>query len=155
MTRLTRTGHGIRLELAVHELGLLRTVLEQYVDVARDESDPAAARLFPLAYPDDAEAAGEFRRYTHEGLLEHKMSGAGAVLAALAAGSPIELERADGVRWLPVLSDVRLVLADRLGIATDDDRPTGLMADVYAWLGELQWMLVEAVDALPRPEATP
>ena len=50
--------------------------------------DPVLARLFPDAYEDDGEAAGEFRRYTEMGLRDGKReaAGGGAGLAGGAAG---------------------------------------------------------------------
>ena len=39
------------------------------------------------------------------------------------------------------------MLAERLGIHRDDDPlPENELADVYQWLSELQWSLVEALD---------
>ncbi|MBN9607533.1 MAG: DUF2017 family protein [Actinomycetales bacterium] len=138
----------IQVDLSPTELGLLRTVLEQFATVARDDADPAAGRLYPDGYRDDPDAAAQFRRLTRSDLRDRKLDAAGALLAALAEGSPIVLGPEDAGRWLPVLTDVRIVLAQRLGVLTDDDRPEGLMADVYHWAGELQALLVEALDAL-------
>ena len=44
------------------------------------------ARLLPDAYRDDPEAAGEFRRYTEQGLRSGKVAAAQTVLATLPAG---------------------------------------------------------------------
>ena len=44
--------------------------LEQLLDFSgptTEPEDPVLARLFPTAYPDDEEAAGEFRRFTERG----------------------------------------------------------------------------------------
>ena len=48
--------------------------------------DPVLARLLPDAYRDDPEAAGEFRRYTEQGLRSGKVAAAQTVLATLPAG---------------------------------------------------------------------
>ena len=112
--------------------------------------DPALARLFPNAYPDDDEAAAEFRRYTRDGLVERKSANSGLISAALTAAPDdgrLTVLRDDAEQWLPALTDLRLVLAERLGIHHDDDPlPENELADVYQWLGELQWALVEALD---------
>src|SRR6476646_6190555 len=42
--------------------------------------DPVLARLFPTAYPDDEEAAAEFRRFTEGGLRDNKASRAVAII---------------------------------------------------------------------------
>src|SRR5215831_4992308 len=48
-------------------------------------ADPVLARLLPDAYRDDPEAAGEFRRYTEQGLRSGKVAAAQTVLATLPA----------------------------------------------------------------------
>ena len=148
---------GLLIEFTPLERRLLATLLTQYDELVHDQlddsdlaEDPALARLFPNAYPDDDEAAAEFRRYTRDGLVERKSANSGLISAALMASSDeqrLTVQRDDADRWLPALTDLRLVLAERLGIRADDDSiPDGELADVYAWLGELQWSLVEALD---------
>ncbi len=148
---------GVLLELTPTERRLLTTLLTQYDELVHDQlddsdlgNDPALARLFPNAYPDDDEAAAEFRRYTRDGLVERKSANSGLIAAALMASSEEErltIARDDAEHWLPALTDLRLVLAERLGIHHDDDPlPENELADVYQWLGELQWALVEALD---------
>ena len=148
---------GVLIELTPMERRLLATLLAQYDEMVHDQlddgdlaGDPALARLFPNAYPDDDEAAAEFRRYTRDGLVERKAANSGLISAALMASSDderITVIRDDAEHWLPALTDLRLVLAERLGIHRDDDPlPENELADVYEWLGELQWSLVEALD---------
>ena len=148
---------GVLIELTPMERRLLTTLLTQYDELVHDQrddndlaDDPALARLFPNAYPDDEEAAAEFRRYTREGLVERKAANSGLISAALMESSSdgrLTVARDDAEQWLPALTDLRLVLAERLGIHDDDDPlPANELADVYQWLGELQWSLVEALD---------
>ena len=148
---------GVLIELTPMERRLLATLLTQYDELVHDQlddsdlaDDPALARLFPNAYPDDEEAAAEFRRYTREGLVERKAANSGQISAALTEASDegrLTVARDDAEQWLPALTDLRLVLAERLGIHEDDDPlPQNELADVYQWLGELQWSLVEALD---------
>ena len=148
---------GVLIELTPMERRLLATLLAQYDELVHDQlddndlaDDPALARLFPNAYPDDEEAAAEFRRYTREGLVERKAANSGLISAALMESSDegrLTVARDDAEQWLPALTDLRLVLAERLGIHDDDDPlPDSELADVYQWLGELQWALVEALD---------
>ena len=148
---------GVLIELTTTERRLLATLLTQYDELVHDQlddtdlaDDPALARLFPNAYPDDAEAAAEFRQYTRDGLVERKSANSGLISAALMESSDdgrLTVARDDAEHWLPALTDLRLVLAERLGIDSDDDPlPESELADVYQWLGELQWALVEALD---------
>ena len=148
---------GVLIELTPMERRLLSTLLTQYDELVHDQlddrdltGDPALGRLFPNAYPEDDEAAAEFRRYTRDGLIERKTANSGLISAALMASSDEErltVARDDAEHWLPALTDLRLVLAERLGIHEDGDPlPENELSDVYDWLGELQWALVEALD---------
>ena len=148
---------GVLIELTPMERRLLSTLLAQYDELVHDQlddsdlaDDPALARLFPNAYPDDDQAAAEFRQYTRDGLVERKSANSGLIAAALMASSDegrLTVARDDAEHWLPALTDLRLVLAERLGIHQDGDPlPRTELADVYEWLAELQWALVEALD---------
>jgi len=141
----------IVLELDPVEVQLLRELIAQYEElVTTSEVDPALERLFPTAYTDDADAAAEFAQYTRESLIDIKTANSGAVAAALEADHVVRLSEEDAEHWLPVLTDLRLVLADRLDIRTDDDPvPDDGLGDIYDWLGELQSTLIEALDGPP------
>jgi hypothetical protein len=126
--------------------------LIQLLDPAsRHHSDPAVARLLPSAYPDDEQAAAEFRRFTEEDLAGRKVANAETVVASLGDGTGVSLDRAQADAWLRSLTDIRLTLAARLGIQTDADlgnvsTEDGLMMrDVYDWLGYVQEALVRSV----------
>ncbi|CAN5369183.1 hypothetical protein BH09ACT4_BH09ACT4_18350 [soil metagenome] len=139
------------LELTETEVGLMRTLLAEYDDVVQaDGGDPVLERLFPVAYRDDPDAAAEFSRYTRSGLVDSKTANAGAVAAALVGTEGvIELSDEAAERWLPVLTDLRLVIAERIGIMSDDDPvPDDALGQVYHWLAELQTYLIDALDAL-------
>ncbi|HPU12345.1 MAG TPA: DUF2017 domain-containing protein [Aeromicrobium sp.] len=122
--------------------------------------DPVLARLLPDAYRDDPDESAEFRRYTEQALTSGKVENAQIVLETLASGGlelgapavEVELDEAQLLAWLRVLTDVRLALAVRLGIETDEDaerladeteEAVVAMADVYDWLGFVQETLVD------------
>jgi hypothetical protein len=165
------------------EVDLLRHVASQLLqllasvdtDDAAMLAQPAIHRLLPDAYPDDPEAAAEFRRFTADGLIEGKIANAGVLLAALgdddrAAGSewadnagadgsphdplpvPIVLTEPQVQSWLRTLTDLRLVVADRLqiddtGLSHLDDEDSRVVNEIYNWLGMVQESLVYAIDA--------
>jgi hypothetical protein len=117
----------------------------------------ALDRLLPNAYPDDSEAAAEFRRFTREGLVDRKLANAQAVRSTLDAGTPtrsgvaVSLDERDAQAWLRCLTDLRLTLATALGIEDEgDDRFVGdidrYALTVYHWLGIAQESLVRALD---------
>lgn len=118
-----------------------------------NDTDPAVRRLLPDAYPDDAEASAEFRRYTHDDLTSRKVRNAHAIIAAAEAAKTddgiITLDAETAGCWMRGLNDMRLILASRLGIESDDeDAGRGvdtMMRDVYDWLGFVQNSLVEAL----------
>ena len=145
----------------------VRQLVAQFVELLGESTrdDPAVARLTPVAYPDDPEAAREFRSLTADDMLRRRADDAGVVIADLAVagddGDPAELTTADAVAeltivldqehtgsWLRTLGAVRLVLASRLGIESesdgDEDDPR---FGVYEWLGYRLDALVRAADA--------
>ena len=117
--------------------------------------DPALARLLPDAYRDDPDASGEFRRYTEQSLRSAKQEVAQTVLDTLPAdGGPVKLSREQAQSWLRALNDVRITLGVRLGVTEEfedewrqldplDPRATAF--EVYAWLGDVQESLVQAL----------
>jgi hypothetical protein len=98
--------------------------------------DPAVHRLLPDASDDDDELAAEFRRLTEGDLRRMKIDRLGALWRALlgdppavgyrvaATGDPetdLLVPREDAVDLAATLTDLRLVLADRLGLESEED----------------------------------
>jgi hypothetical protein len=102
----------------------------------RPPEDPALARLLPDAHRDDPKASAEFRRYTESGLRARKREGLALALSTLDRGSLLRLGDAEARAWLVALTDVRLVLAERIGLRTDDDHE--FLEQVVARLVESQ-----------------
>lgn len=133
----------------------------ELLDTSRDSDDPAIDRLTPSPYPDDPASAAGFADSTREDILDRRSSDARRVRAGLGdfgqAGEFLEEEEALATRdlvvstaeidaWLRTLTAIRLVIATRLGITTDE--PTGADGrhDVYDWLGYRLELLIEAAD---------
>ncbi|GAB2877545.1 DUF2017 domain-containing protein [Nocardioides pacificus] len=172
------------------EADLLRSLASQLVELLRNEravpqdgadpfeammdfsgpttapEDPVLARLFPTAYADDEEAAGEFRRFTEGALRDGKAAAACTIIDTLEeAGLPpeltedglhidVELDDATAQTWMRSFTDLRLALATRLEItdgdeeywySLPDDDPRAQAHDIYEWVGYLQETLVAAV----------
>jgi hypothetical protein len=131
--------------------------------------DPVLQRLLPDAYRDDAEGAGEFRRFTERSLTSAKVANAEALIGSLVDGGltfgaaedddeqpvEIELDDVEVQAWLRALTDVRLSLAVRLGIEEEDDillvaqsedEAIVAMSEIYDWLGYVQETLIAALD---------
>lgn len=147
--RLAWAEGVIRIEFAAEEAGLLTVLAHQFADVVRDpELDDAAllARLFPDAYRDDPGASAEFGHYTR-GDIESRKIEAAERIAETATEGWIELDAESAAMWVRSLTDLRTMVATRLGIRDDGDEPEpGPLADVYSWLGELQWVLVDLLE---------
>ena len=166
---LLRSLAGQLIELLRNEVAAPETQdpLEQLLDFSGPTlapEDPVLARLFPTAYPEDAEAAAEFRRYTESDLRNGKAAGAAAIIDTLEeaglAEQPedgvvidVELDPQAAVTWMRSFTDMRLAIATRLGIeegdearwyALPDDDPEAQVHDIYEWVGYLQETLVRA-----------
>ena len=88
----------------------------------REPSDPAILRLLPNAAPTDREAADEFRRLTDGELRSGKIRRLRRIWESLSDGGDEWVVPADeALATAAALTDVRLVLASRLGLKTDDD----------------------------------
>ena len=125
------------------------------------ERDPALERIFPTANREDDQIAAEFRRLTEEGLRSRKSANLTTAIQALSGieDQKISLEQPQALALLIGLTDVRLVLGERLGLKRDDDfdlleeQVSGLPPDdpavyalaVYDFLTWLQETLAHAL----------
>lgn len=94
---------------------------------AREPSDPAVRRLFPAA-SEDPDLAAEYRRLGQQDLADGKLADLHRVMALLDATgrghSEVVLDEDGALAMLRALNDVRIVLADRLGLRRDGDFDT-------------------------------
>ena len=158
-----RSDHYVAT-FAVDEVRVLRKVASEVVGLLTDAFDhagPVVVRLFPEVYPDDAEGAAEFRRYTEGDLKTAKIDQAGAILAALPddAGGEVRLDNEAAEAWLRALNDARLAMGVRLeirdstdlgaelddAVAADPGSSRMFQLSVYAYLGYLQESLLSAL----------
>jgi hypothetical protein len=133
---------------------------EDQVDLSASP-DPALARLFPPAHRDDDEVAAQFRAMTQDGLRDRKLANLRTAIAAIGGASDkhVRLGRPDATALMVALTDVRLVLAERIGVHTeedterlreiaanaDPDEPIVYASAVYDFLSWLQEGLAEAL----------
>ncbi|MGY6497898.1 MAG: DUF2017 family protein [Microcella sp.] len=154
-------GEGYQAVLEPYEARVLLSLAEQLQQLLSDglggnpAADEALHRVLPDAYRNDDEAAREWRELSRRGLIERKSSFAATMttgLATIAAGdspAPLQLSEGEAIDWMRAIGDLRLILADRLGIVVDgdeggDDPPEA--ADLYRWLAWIQDDLVRALD---------
>jgi hypothetical protein len=171
---LLRSLAGQLVELLRNEAAVPRDDIDPFEALmdfsgpTQEPEDPVLARLFPTAYPDDEDAASEFRRFTEGGLRDGKASAAVAIIDGLEeAGLPpeltedglmidVELDEPTAETWMRSFTDLRLALATRLEIeegdeaywaSLPDDDPRSQAHDIYEWVGYLQETLVGALSA--------
>lgn len=142
--RFTRVEATVLADLVEQSLQIIEAAAEGGQGGIRD---PALDRLLPNAYRDDPEAARAFRDHTESGLAGRKAAHARVVLETLHAGT-VRLSPSEVQSWLRALTDLRLIIASRLGIEHDDDPGNGdeFLAEVYPWLGYLQGSMLEAME---------
>jgi hypothetical protein len=126
-----------------------------------EERDPALDRLLPNAHRGDDAVAAEFRRLTEEGLRQRKSANLDLAMDRLAEATDdrVELDETQAPAFLMALTDVRLLLGERMGMRTeedaerlhaaletmDDNDPLGYAMAWYDFLTWLQETLTQAL----------
>jgi len=154
-------GEGVRLVLETEEAMLLSELADQVDSVLLlgEADDPALGRLLPSAYPDDHAASQEFERYTRDSLVDGKRQAAQRVRDATAVddGSDgvvqIELDESEAWGWLTFLTDLRLILAERVGVVEEgesgaDETRDDYLRAAYEWAGFVQGSMLEVLDPI-------
>ena len=119
--------------------------------------DPALHRLLPNVSRDDDELAADFRRFTESDLRAVKVSRLRLVWQALLSRTDIDAEPFlwsvapdQALDVLAALTDVRLVLAARLGIETEEHAQ-----ELYDYVESAQALMDDESDASQLPEDNP
>lgn len=123
--------------------------------------DPALDRLLPTAHRGDDEIASEFRRLTEEGLRQRKSGNLDIAAQRLAAAHEdrVVLDDKQAPAFLMALTDVRLLLGERMGMRTEEDaqelhEAMATIADedplghAMAWYDFLTWLQESLTQAL-------
>ncbi|HJR97504.1 MAG TPA: DUF2017 family protein [Actinomycetota bacterium] len=150
-----RVGPGsFELRLSEQERDAVRTFSGQLRVLLTSEdpsSDPAVARLFPPALPED-DVLGNLEYEQHHGdeLL------AGRLAALDTVERTLELDRLSEdelLAWLGSLNSIRLVIGTRLGVTEEStegdfagDERNAEMFELYGYLTWLQGWVIEALD---------
>ncbi len=149
------------VHVEVEEARILMSLADQLQALLADgletgtERDGALRRLLPDAYRNEPELADEWRQLSRRGLVDRKNGFARTVSAALAPiasatdAGDVPLTESVALDWVRGIGDLRLVIAERMGIVVDGDEGTfgepGLR-DVYDWLAWLQDALVQLLE---------
>jgi hypothetical protein len=114
------------------------------LELPKVPDDPALARLLPEGNRDDPEASSEYRRLTEYGLRTRKRSGARLAAEALGRKEPVRLAAEEAIALLKALTDVRLVLGERLELRTDEDAER-LHEQLWAGEGGDSWLATASI----------
>jgi hypothetical protein len=158
MRLFIRRGDLVSAQFDEFEAGVIAGLALQVAQLVdeRPDYDSAVQRLLPDAYRDDPDAQDEYRTMTEADLASRKVANARLIAGALAPGEwprEVELDEGGAMRWMRSLTDIRLVLASRIGIRdhgqsqADTSEPARALREAYDALGALQESLVQAVDA--------
>jgi hypothetical protein len=151
-TRVKRTRRGdFELHLPREERTLLRALPVQLRELMTSD-DPALERLFPPAYPDDADLETEYEQLVRGDLVQQRLSSVDVMEQTIDASRLTEEQL---LAWLSAVNDLRLILGTRLG-ATEDFDPESIaeddpLAPSYALYYYLGWLEEQVVEALNPP----
>ena len=111
---------------------------------------PSTKRLYPVAYPDDAEAQAEFKAMMGEGLRDRHQHCLDTLAVTAGAES---IEESELHQWMGALEVMRLVLGTELDVSEEmeeidalDPRAAEFM--LYAYLSSLQNEVVDALTTM-------
>ena len=150
-----RSGSSFEVNLAPEARAWiveLADQLEQLLDGERDDT----RRLYPTAYPDDAERDAGYQVLAREQLADHRRE---AIAVMRATVDRDQLSGDELSAWMHIVNDLRLVLGTRLDVSEDDVEPDPEADDFEAHLlyHQLGLVLSEIVDALtgalPPPQS--
>ena len=118
-------------------------------DLLVSGSSPMLRRLYPTAYPSDAEANEAYNELVHDQLLEQRLAALDTVEETMTRD---ELTLDELTQWMNAINAIRLVLGTRLDISEDDD-PRAVAdddPDQALWVSYelLTQMLALVIDAL-------
>ena len=142
-----RADGSIDFRIADEERALVGNLVEEMRELlmgtaATGEVDASMRRLYPTAYPDDAERDADYQALMRDELLERRLEHLEQVEASLDLD---RLEEHQAMAWVTVLNDARLVLGTKLDVSEEEDfssldpeDPQHHPRAIYHYLGHLQ-----------------
>jgi hypothetical protein len=134
----------------------LLSMLPRQVQELLEQDDPSTARVFPVAYTDDAGAEADYREMMGSQLLQHHQRSLDTLATTAGASS---IDEGEIHEWLDALEVLRLVLGTQLdvsedGAMVDSTDPRATQFTVYHYLSMLQEEIVDALAAALPDEGT-
>jgi hypothetical protein len=147
--RFRRDRQGrFRVSLAGPEQELLAILPGQVLELL-EKDDASTARVFPVAYTDDARAEAEYREMMGAQLLQQHQRALDTLAATAASPS---IDESEIHQWLDAVEVLRLVLGTQLDVSEDlveidDGDPRIGEFTIYHYLSMLQEEIVDALAA--------
>ena len=144
------TPDGIRITLPEGLVDFLEDVPTALDLVGKRKEDPAAERFHVAIYPEDDAANDEYWRWMEGELDESRAADRSAFATILdSAADGVVVSRAEAHGVLRVLVEIRLAVAARLGVETEEDYQNLDHTDavVLDTLAELQLLLLTAMQS--------
>jgi hypothetical protein len=155
--RFRRDRHGrFRNGLGGDERELLKALPLQARGLL-EARDPSAARVFPVAYPQETKAESDYRQMMGAHLLHRHRDALDTLTATVDEPS---LDEEEIHQWLDALEVLRLVLGTQLDVTeneiiVEESDPHAPQVAVYRYLSMLQGEIVDSLaETLPKGEVT-
>jgi hypothetical protein len=147
--RPTRSG-TYRVQVLGWQQSMLTNLVDQLRDLLLDGSSPLLRRLFPTAYPSDAEADAAYADLVGDQLLAAKLDALDTVESTIEGG---EFTEEQLIGWMQAVNSLRLVLGTRLDVSEDldpgdvaDDDPDKALWVSYELLTQMLAIIVDALE---------
>jgi hypothetical protein len=145
-----RSATGFDVEVYDWQAEMLQSLIAPLRDLLIQGSSPVLRRLYPTAYPQDAEADAAYGELVHDQLLEQRLTALDTLERSMTAS---HLSEEELIAWMMSINSIRLVLGTRLDVGEDDepmdvdeddpDRPLWLS---YGLLSQMLWVIIDAME---------
>lgn len=152
---IRRSGDSFQIDLGKNEAQIVLSLIRQLRGLLTDDGHSEEAgqllkRLFPIAYPDDADEEDEYQRLMRADLVQSKLASIAIVEDALEGTGIVSEDRL--MAFMQAVNSLRLVLGAIVGITNDqpdeeaeNDESESQEYDLYQYLS---WILEQSVEAV-------
>jgi len=113
----SKSGQVIRVRLEPHVRQLIASMVDQLRELLLVDDGSELTRLYPTAYPDDADRQADYHAVVHDQLLMARLEAIDVVESTIDA-EELTVDQADA--WLTTVNQIRLVLGTKLDVTEDD-----------------------------------
>ncbi len=138
---------SVAINLDADQRDLLRHLFAELREALTLDTDEGLRRLYPTAYPNDAERDAGYQALVHGELMEKRLSALDEVEATV-DNETLSIEQLN--MWMRSINELRLILGTKLDVSEEDvdfdpEAPDAQARMVYMHLG---WLLEQVVSAL-------